>query len=375
MMKSSLPIQRKCAPRLKIIGLESEDFEKAREISQKVDDERGRWQTYLNALALLGFVEWLQEQIPNIKINSDKCSVFQAECTTQTNTIYNLQVGAFKLCLIIVYDLRDESLSIAHKSIKTTNLASHFYVLIEVLEEQAELIVHGFIRYDEITKYHQSLEQNIEGVNYNEDLKIPVSYFDTEVNNLLLSTRFLKPNTIPLPGYRHHIVASTNEKIKSLVNLGKWLGGIFDEGWQSLEDFYPPSLYWEECKSLSWGHSRIEFKNTKNSEVTGSKKYDLGLRLKSKKVALVIRIKPDKDNENEKDVVVQVCPDEVQEHLPQSLKLKVTLNPESENSDTEEVVARNSDNFIQLEFNESPGKEFKVEISYEELTIVEQFIL
>lgn len=374
-MKSSLPTQRKLAPRLKIIDLESEDFEKAREISQEVDDEAGRWQTYLNALALLGFVEWLQEQMPNIKINSDKCSVFKAESTTNANTIYNLQVGAFKLCLIVVYDLKQESLAIAQESIKKPNLASQFYVLIEVLEEQAELIVRGFIRYDEITKYHQSFEQNMEGIDREKDFNIPVSYFDPEINNLLLSTRFLKPNAIPLPGYRHHILVSTNEKVKSLINLGKWLGGIFDEGWQSLEDFYPPSLYWEECKSLSWGPSRGKFKNTQNFEITGSKKYDLGLRLKSKRVALVIRMKPDEDNKNEKDVVVQVCPDEVQEYLPQSLKLKVTLNPESENSDTEEVVARNSDNFIQLEFNESPGKEFKVEINYEEVAIVEQFIL
>ena len=86
-------------------------------------------------------------------------------------------------------------------------------------------------------------------------------------------------------------------------------------------------------------------------------------------------MKPDEELKDEKDVLVQVCPEEVQQYLPQSLKLKVTLNPDTENSDTEEVIARRSDNFIQLEFNESPGKQFKVEISYEELAIVEQFVL
>ncbi len=375
MMKSSLPIQRKLASRLKIIGLESEDFEKAREISQEVNDERCRWQTYLNALALLGFVEWLKEQIPNIKINSNKCSVLQPEFTTNSNTIYHLQVGAFKLCLIVVYELKHESLKIAHESIKEVNLASQFYVLIEVLEEQAELIVHGFIRYDEIAKYHQSLRQELKEVNYGKDFSIPLSYFDPEINNLLLSTRFLKGNAIPLPGYRHHIMNTTTKKIKSLIDIGKWLGGVFDEGWLSLEDFYPPSLYLEQHKSLSWGPARGKFKSAQNLEITGSKKYDLGLRLKSKKVALVIRMKPDEELKDEKDVLVQVCPEKVQQYLPQSLKLKVTLNPDTENSDTEEVVARSSDNFIQLEFNECPGKQFKVEISYEELAIVEQFVL
>ncbi|KST65374.1 DUF1822 family protein [Mastigocoleus testarum] len=375
MIKSSLPIPRKLASRLKIIGLEPEDFEKAREISQEVNDERCRWQTYLNALALLGFAEWLQGQIPNVKINSDKCSVLQPECTTSSNTIYHLQVGAFKLCLIVVYELKHESLKIAHESIQEVNLASQFYVLIEVLEEQEELIVHGFIRYDEIAKYHQSLQGELEGVNYGKDFSVPLSCFDPEVNNLLLYTRFLKVNAIPLPGYGHSIIDATNKKIKSLVDIGKWLGGIFDEGWQSLEDFYPPSLYWEERKSLSWGPARSKFKSTQNLEITGSKKYDLGLKLKNKKVALVIRVKPDDELKDEKDVIVQVCPDEVQQYLPQNLKLKVILNPDTENSDTEEVIARSSDNFIQLEFNESPGKQFKVEISYEELAIVEQFVL
>ncbi len=375
MMKSSLPIHRKIAQRLKIITLESEDFDKAREISQQFHNERYRWQTYINALALLGFVKWLQEQIPNIKINSEKCSLFQPESKTVTNNIYNLQIGAFKLCLIVVSEFQSEFLILNSQVINTTNFASHFYVIIEVLEEQSELIIRGFLRYDEIIKYHQKCNETMDDNNYNGDLHIPVSYFDPEINNLLLSTRFLQPNAIPLPKFRYKIAASTSQSIKYLVDIGKWLGGIFDEGWQSLEDFYPPSLYWEERKSLSWGPSRGQFINIQDFEVTGSKKYDLGLKLKSKRVALVIRMKPDEKNDNEKDIVVQVCPDEVQQYLPQSLKLKVTLNPNTENSDTEEVIARSCDNFIQLEFNESPGKEFKVEIIYEDVAIVEQFIL
>ena len=124
--------------------------------------------------------------------------MLQPEFTTNSNTIYHLQVGAFKLCLIVVYELKHGSLKIAHESIKEVNLASQFYVLIEVLEEQAKLIVHGFIRYDEIAKYHQSLRQELKEVNYGKDFSIPLSYFDPEINNLLLSTRFLKGNAIPL---------------------------------------------------------------------------------------------------------------------------------------------------------------------------------
>ena len=374
MMKSPLNIYRKSAPWPKIINLESEEFTRALKISQKVTDERGKWQTYLNALALLGFVEWLQEQIPNTKINTEQSSIFQSVPKTITNTVHNLQVGAFKLCLIVVSNLQNESITLASNAIKTIELASHFYVLIQVLEEEAELIVHGFIRHDEIMKYHKSFDKSMEE-HCNTDFNISVSYFDPEVNNLLLCTRFLKADAIPLPANPPSVATYTSKSIESLVNLGEWLGGIFNKGWQSLEDFYPPSLYWEERKSLSWGPSRGKFKHALTPDITGSKRYDLGVRLKGKKIALVIRMKPDEEHENEKDVLVQVCPDEIQQYLPQSLKLKVTLNPDSANSDSEEVVARTADNFIQLEFNESPGKQFKVEISYEELAIVEQFVL
>ena len=383
-MKSSLSIQIKAA-KAKIIALEPEYFAKARDLSQQVTDERYRWQTYLNSLALLGFVEWLEEQIPNIKINPDNCSIFKPESTIITNTVYNLQVGEFKLCLIVVDNLIDaESISIPPNIIKSKKLAAHFYVLINVLEEEqgeeeeeeAELIVCGFLRYDELMKYYQSSDIKIGEINSSSNLHIPLSYFDPELNNLLLYTRFLKPNAIVLPVENHSISYSTSQTVKSLVNIGKWLEGVFDQGWQSLKDFLPPSLYWEECKSLSWGPARGTFQNTQNSnEIIGSKKYDLGMRLKSQRVALVIRMKPDEEYENEKDVVVQVCPEESQGYLPQSLKLKVTLNPDTEDSEIEEVVARTTDNFIQLAFNESPGKQFKAEISYEDVAIVEQFVL
>ena len=375
MMKSSLCIQKKLAAKLKVIGLEAEDFEKARDVSQQVNDEQCRWQNYLNALALLGFFEWLQEQIPKVEINLGNCSVLKPENVTLTNTISHLQVGKFKLCMIVVDNLIDELVSIPQNIITSTELASHFYVLIEVLEEKEELIVHGFIRYDQLMQYHQSCHINMAKINNYSNLNLPAYYFDPEVNNLLLYIRFLKPNAIPLPVEPCPTLCCTSKTIKSLITISKWLEGIFDEGWQSLEDFVPPSLYWEERKSLCWGPSRGEFKYTQKSEIIGSKKYDLGLRLRNQRVALVIRMKPDENDENEKDVLVQVCPDESQQYLAQSLKLKVTLNPDTENSETEEVVARTADNFIQLAFNESPGKQFKVEISYEDLAIVEQFVL
>ena len=54
-----------------IIWLETEDFDQAREMSNQVRSEAHQWQTYLNALALLGFEQWLSERILKQPINRD----------------------------------------------------------------------------------------------------------------------------------------------------------------------------------------------------------------------------------------------------------------------------------------------------------------
>lgn len=63
------------------------------------------------------------------------------------------------------------------------------------------------------------------------------------------------------------------------------------------------------------------------------------------------------------------------EYLPPGLKLKVTLNPDTPLEDSQEVTAREKDNWIQLEFDELSGRKFKVEVSLEDAAIVEELIV
>lgn len=106
--------------------------------------EAERWQTYLNTLALLGFEQWLSERIPARTVNRDT-NVVSAGC--------NLKVGEFKICLIATEHLLDEVVNVPQTTIEQPELAAHFYVVLEVLEEQEQVIVRGELRYDQLVNY------------------------------------------------------------------------------------------------------------------------------------------------------------------------------------------------------------------------------
>jgi hypothetical protein len=80
------------------IWLESEHFQEAKKISVIVNNEADKWQSYLNALALLGFEKWLSTHITQQPIKRD-------------SNISYLKVGEFKVCLIATENILDEDYS------------------------------------------------------------------------------------------------------------------------------------------------------------------------------------------------------------------------------------------------------------------------
>jgi hypothetical protein len=114
-----------------VIWLEPEHFQQATEISSQVRNEAQQWQTYLNILALSGFEEWLKERIPDRAINRD-FNVIESIC--------HLTVGEFKLGLIATEQVLDELVNIPQAAIASPELAAHFYVVLEVDEEEEQVI-------------------------------------------------------------------------------------------------------------------------------------------------------------------------------------------------------------------------------------------
>ena len=352
-MKSLLHLPRKFEEQQlpRIVWLELEYYQKARKISQNIDGEKNQWQAYLNQLALLGFQEWLQQQIPDIEVKQEN-DIFHSKRT-------NLQVGQFKIQLITVDSLVEDFVTIREENITSPKLAAHFYVLVEVLEEVEQIRIHGVIRYDQLYQNYKSA-----ALTTTNDIlhQIRLDDFDSQINNLLLYIRFLEVEAIPLPSYQQKVV-------KELVNIGQWWSGIFEEGWQSIEDVLIP-------QKPSFGYlktSALRTKKTSDFAVKRGKIFDFGLLLNGQSFVLTVNIKLQKDEEI--GVLVKVHPHENEYCLPQDLKLKVTLNQDSNDAESKEVIARENDKIIQIEFSEVPQSLFKVESIYKNAVFTEEFVL
>ena len=78
---------------LEAIEIEPEDFQEASAISNKITDEALRWQTYQNALALIGFERWLKQRKPELQVDKSQCSIFSHNLLQLTQyTILKLMI-------------------------------------------------------------------------------------------------------------------------------------------------------------------------------------------------------------------------------------------------------------------------------------------
>lgn len=171
--------------------------------------------------------------------------------------------------------------------------------------------------------------------------------------------------------YIHQVQQSkTVERSPNFIRLNQWVQGIFEGGWQVIDEVLGiNNLAWGFARSVRWNSDKPSISDS----VEAAKIIDLGLLLNRQSVALVIKYHPAENQEV--DVRVRVCPMGELEYLPPGLRLKVTLNPDTPSEDSQEVTARERDNWIQLEFDELSGKKFKVEVSLEDATIAEELIV
>ncbi|MDJ0899517.1 MAG: DUF1822 family protein [Xenococcus sp. MO_188.B8] len=177
------------------IALSSKQIDRAIELSDRVIDPERQWQTYLNALALFGFETWLQSR-DNLSINSDNCSVKQPSYASFIDGVFNLKVGKFKVCLLTKGVAIDEFITVPRAVIDLPEYTAHFYVLVNVIEEQEEVNLDSFIRHDEIIK-HKRLGNLIPDADWTYEL--PLTWFNPETDDLLLYLRCLEPSALALP--------------------------------------------------------------------------------------------------------------------------------------------------------------------------------
>lgn len=178
------------------LSLTAAQLDRAAALSSEVPEAR-QWQTYLNALALLGFEQWMQDRAPHLTIDAAACSALQpAYANLLADTVCNLSVGEFKLCLLTSGSLMDEQVTLSRAAIDLPEFAAHFYVLVEVAEELEQVTIQGFLRHDRLT---QQLQQEQAQPDADWTYSLPLTALDNQPDDLLLYLRCLEPSAIPLP--------------------------------------------------------------------------------------------------------------------------------------------------------------------------------
>ncbi|MUG93435.1 DUF1822 family protein [Scytonema sp. UIC 10036] len=197
------------------IALSYDDIERAAEISDRIPDELKQWQVYLNCLALFAFEQWLEERAESIAINRDKCTILQPAFANFINGVANLQVGEFKVCLIATGSLSDEMVSLPRVVIDLPEFIPHFYVLVEVLEEQEAANVYAFLAYQELIEV-----LDLTSLQSDWSYQLPIACFEDNPDRLLLYLRCLEVSAISLPAIPTHrtgILATVQNQLLELL--------------------------------------------------------------------------------------------------------------------------------------------------------------
>ena len=138
------------------------------------------------------------------------------------------------------------------------------------------------------------------------------------------------------------------------VNLSRWFQGMFEMGWQQVEELLTPQQL-----SRVWGEN-----------LERAKRINLRADLLSHAIILLVNL----TQENEETVIIQLkaYPTDEDSYLPENLKLQVLVDEEEV---FQEVAARSADEWMQVQFDADRGDEFKVRLMLGEIQVTESFVI
>ena len=336
------------------IWLEPEHFDQAKQIHNSLSEEPQQWQAYLNALALLGFEAWLREQLQD--------RVIERGVNAFDSASY-LHMGEFKLCLLTTEHVLDDVVHIPQSTLQAEH-AAHFYVVLEVLEEEEQVLIRGFLRYDELIAHFNQTQVLAQ----EEKLcLLPLSSWDAEINHLVHCVRYLDASAFSLPSLSTQPTevtavqeTTTREDLPTFTTrLSQWLQSALDEGWQTLDTLINPEA------SLAFNLRHL------SASVKGGKLINFGVQLGNQAVALLVTVTEAEDEKIR--VGIQVLPTGGESFLPPNLKLTLLSGS---GIIQKEVISRSNDIYIQLNsFQGKPGTTFSIEVSLNGVEVREAFEL
>ncbi len=167
-----------------------EQIQQAARLSQTIHRADQRWQVYLSALGAFSFEHWIADRAPDLTLDLDLASIWRP-LANLLSAVCSVRVGGFKLCLISVGSSAAE-IEVPIAALDLPEFAAHFYVIMQVLEEETKAAVLGFFTYEQ---YRQASLQADQDWTYS----IPIAWLNFDANALLLNLRCLETSAVRLP--------------------------------------------------------------------------------------------------------------------------------------------------------------------------------
>lgn len=154
----------------------------------------------------------------------------------------------------------------------------------------------------------------------------------------------------------------------TVTQLGQWMQGTVAATWQALDALINPDEF-----SFAFRSSRAA---TSTTNISRAQMIDLGIQLGgSLQVALIIhlgQLPADQLSDSRSEITIQVHPLGETAYLAEGISLAVL----DENQNVfRRAVSREIDNYIQIQIAGESGETFSVQISREDATFVERFVI
>jgi hypothetical protein len=128
---------------IEAVKLSDEQIERALRLARAGIDESQQWNLYLQAIAVFGFQAWSSERAGHLSLRYQDCSTFKPAYGNLLNSACNLQLGEYRLCLLVVGSSIDTTIAVPRAAIEIAEFMPDFYVLVEVEEEQDQISIRG----------------------------------------------------------------------------------------------------------------------------------------------------------------------------------------------------------------------------------------
>jgi hypothetical protein len=175
------------------VALTPEQIDWAVDLSQHAATEAEQWQTYLNTLALQGVQEWLHKRSPELSLKSNwlpgfiRPPIHSSQASHLSQFVSRLEIGDFKLYLVTSDCIDDPMVAVPQAIVEQRSFEPDLYMLVEVLEELAQVRITGYLPQSQLNGQLSSLQTEDQSV------LLPLSEFIPDSDKLLLHLRCANP--------------------------------------------------------------------------------------------------------------------------------------------------------------------------------------